>query len=100
MPCVLKEARAPADIKAGREYRLVTFLLFLASVGLLEYLLRDVRQNSDGMPASRDIKNNDGYEQSVSNEPSTPDLLSLGQALEGAQKTPDSEHASEESAVR
>ena len=69
----------------------MTFLLFLASVGVLEYLLRDVRQKSGGAPESRKTEDLVDY---VANDTSTAGLLSLGRALD-AQKagtTTDSEN--------
>jgi hypothetical protein len=87
----LKVTRASADRRVGKEYCLVTFLLFLASVGVLEYLLRDVRQKSGGAPQSRATKDLAEY---FANDASTAGLLSLGRALD-AQKNDtatDSEH--------
>jgi hypothetical protein len=82
----------------------VTFLLFLASVGILEYLLRDVRQTSGRLPESRSTAEPyansaiAGCGQPVSSATATSDLLSLGKALE-AQKTasvPESEPVAKE----
>ncbi len=73
----------------------MTFLLFLASVAVLEYLLRDVRQNSGVIQKPHVINNIVSCEPSVSEETSTADLLSLGRVLD-AQKTstaPIAEHA-------
>ena len=70
----------------------MTFLLFLASVVVLEYLLRDGRQKSGGPPESHEITHMAGEDGLVSNETSTADLLCLGQALDRQKtgKTPDS----------
>ena len=67
----------------------MTFLIFLVSVGVLEYLLRDVRQTAGSKPGSTGIPK--PYEipepyAVASSETATTDLLSLGKALE-AQKT-------------
>jgi hypothetical protein len=71
----------------------VTFLLFLASVAVLEYLLDSDRQKSGGAAESREIKHLVSYDQLVANEASTTDLLSLGKALDAqkAGKVPESE---------
>lgn len=72
----------------------MTFLLFLASVGVLEYLLRDVRQTSGGAPEPRVTNDVVDY---VANDTSTAGLLSLGRALDAQKKdtTADSEHLPE-----
>ena len=58
----------------------MTCLLFLASVAVLEYLLKDVRQKRGDMPPSS-IDNNVVVSDPISHETSTSDLLRLGQAL-------------------
>ncbi len=83
----------------------MTFLLFLASVAVLEYLVRDIRPASSGNPSPFDTQvqtpvalpvsmpmtmNDLAYEAGASPETATADLLSLGKAL-GGQKTPVSE---------
>ena len=60
----------------------MTFLIFLASVGVLEYLLRDVRRNSGGIAAPPDTHRVADYDQLVSEATSAGDLMSLGKALE------------------
>ena len=57
----------------------MTFLLFLGSLVVLEYLLS--RQKAGGAPESQAIKNIAGYDDLGANETSTADLLSLGKAL-------------------
>jgi len=100
----LKPNRTSADRRTGRECG-VTFLIFLVSVGVLEYLLRDVRRTSGSKPASPEIPKSyeipDAYA-AVSSETATTDLLSLGKALD-AQKMGSStisEAAPKEDAVR
>ena len=58
----------------------MTFLLFLASVAVLEYLVSGTRR-----PGSRSKSVEAKHEVAVSNETLTADLLALGQAL-GVQK--------------
>jgi hypothetical protein len=74
----------------------MTFLLFLASVAVLEYLVRDVRHKSGGLPEASEIRNVAAYEPVVSEATSTTDLLSLGKALDAqaAVKATDSEYVS------
>ena len=59
----------------GRTDDLMTFLLFLASVAVLEYLVSGSRRpdRSKAVEAKHDV--------TVSNETLTADLLALGQAL-------------------
>jgi len=74
----------------------MTFLLFLASVAVMEYLVRDIGRKSPGQcpPEIRDaIEPN-----SLVNETPTADLLALGRAL-GMGKTTDSEQPPYEVAV-
>ena len=79
----------------------MTFLLFLASVAVLEYLLRDTRQKSNVAPQALEVKNVAGYDPPVSAESSTSDLLSLGRALGSANpvKAVDSEKVTKEETV-
>ena len=101
VPVNIKAVPASADRRAGREYRIVTFLLFLVSVAVLKYLLRDVRHKSDDA-TSREINNIGAREQLLSEQLSTTDLLSLGRTLD-AQKTgttPDSEYIPEKGVLR
>jgi hypothetical protein len=58
----------------------VTFLLFLASVVVLEYLVRDVR------PRAGKVPNQDKVDTSIESEATTADLIALGRAL-GEAKT-------------
>jgi hypothetical protein len=71
----------------------MTFLLFVVSVAVLEYLLRNVGQKPDGaQESSRPVEDIVEYAQS---DTSTADLCSLGRALDAqkADKTPDTSSA-------
>jgi len=68
----------------------VTFLLFLASLALMEYLVRKPRKKPDDSPKATDSKGTTAQSPMAATT-STPGLLALGQALEaqGRGKTPD-----------
>ena len=74
----------------------MTFLLFLASVAVLEYLVRDVRTPADRLHAP-EIPSLKGDE-AISNETAASDLLALSQALGSAARpqTVELEKASKE----
>jgi hypothetical protein len=78
----------------------VTFLLFIASVAILEYLLRDVHRQSGDTAAPDELKKIAGSDPSISHT-STADLLNLGRALDAQKvgKTVDSEHAPQASVL-
>ena len=62
----------------------MTFLLFLASLAVLEYLVRDVgRKSPEVRKAVESVP--------LAHETSTSDLLALGQALGGMRETADCE---------
>jgi hypothetical protein len=70
----------------------VTFLLFVASVALLEYLLQDVRQTgADGKRVNDIMKELDSFDPLPSKPTSTSDLLSLGRAIEARSAEKDHE---------
>lgn len=73
---------------------LVTFLLFLASLALMEYLVRKPRKKPDDNPKAADSRGVTA-ERPTPAAISTPGLLALGQALEaqGRGKAPDGEQA-------
>jgi hypothetical protein len=77
----------------------VTFLLFLASLAVLEYLLRDVSRKSGAVPKSRETRDFVDY---VANDASAADLLSLGRALDAQQsdKTTTAEQTPKASALK
>lgn len=75
----------------------MTFLLFLASVAVLEYLLKDVRMPSGKLQPAADIEPLGG-EHEISHQTATADLMALSQAL-GMQKpvvAPDAQAAPKE----
>lgn len=74
----------------------MTFLLFLASVAVLEYLLKDVKTPAGNLqPADHEPL---GGEHEISHQTATSDLMALSQAL-GMQKpvaAPDAQPAPKE----
>ena len=75
----------------------MTFLLFLVSVAVMEYLVRDIGRKSPGECAPPEIRN--AVEpNTLVNETPTADLLALGRAL-GMGKVTDSEQLPNEVAV-
>jgi hypothetical protein len=70
----------------------VTFLLFLASLAVMEYLVRKPRKRPHDSPEAAE-KRDGTAEKPVPATTSTPGLLALGQALEaqGRGKAPDVE---------
>jgi len=75
----------------------MTFLLFLASVAVMEYLVRDIGRKSPGQYVPPNIRN--AVEPgTLANDTPTADLLALGRAL-GIGKVVDSEKLPTEVAV-
>ena len=90
-----------ADRKAGRKYGIVTFLLFLASIAVLEYLVGSSRQESGNRPKPDDSRTG-VQDEPITHETSTSDLLSLSQALssQSRDKVADSETVQLEASVK
>lgn len=75
----------------------MTFLLFLVSVAVMEYLVRDIGRKSPGQYLPPDIRNA-ADPGPLANETPTTELLALGRAL-GKGKVADSERLPNEVAA-
>lgn len=74
------------------------FLLFLASLGVVEYLLRDVGCSPGGAVDAREAEKIADHKLTPSHETSTSDLLSLGQALGSGTPMHSTDYCNQESA--